>query len=424
MTPTVKELLSQGFISRLTRDPQANGCPVCTYSAEVLLPAPPVRTYPIATSWIAASGKHWTPERARAACVYEAAERYSATHHGNEPLISASYTELGDKAVSPDTLLHYSPRQYASRDMWNTAFGPCQYIPNEWHADDPIEWVACQDIRLDSLVYVPAGFCYLRYAPPEPKILFPNESTGCAAGPTIQEATVRAFLEVVERDAVALWWYNRTRRPGLDIESFGNGRVIRTREYLRSQGRTLYALDLTTDCRIPVIAAISSTQGGDAVMFGFAADFDPGVALERAVLELVQILGPAHTWTKNGMLEHYKLAPDRKAWVEYARLDDHSYLLPADGRSMSLSDFKTAVPKPEMRLQDCIERAKEIGARILVADLTREHVGVPVVRAIVPGFRSSWAQLGPGRLFDAPVHLGWRDRPCREDELNSFPFFL
>ena len=29
---------------------------------------------------------------------------------------------------------------------------------------------------------------------------------------------LQGFLELVERDAVALWWYNRTRQPAVDLE--------------------------------------------------------------------------------------------------------------------------------------------------------------------------------------------------------------
>ena len=38
------------------------------------------------------------------------------------------------------------------------------------------------------------------------------DSNGCAAGNTLEEAIVQGFLELVERDAYAIWWYNRLRR--------------------------------------------------------------------------------------------------------------------------------------------------------------------------------------------------------------------
>ena len=45
------------------------------------------------------------------------------------------------------------------------------------------------------------------------------DSNGCAAGSVLEEAVLQGLLELIERDAVALWWYNRLRRPAVDLES-------------------------------------------------------------------------------------------------------------------------------------------------------------------------------------------------------------
>ncbi len=41
-----------------------------------------------------------------------------------------------------------------------------------------------------------------------------------------------------------------------------------------------------------------------------------------------------------------------------------------------------------------------------------------MVRVIVPGLRHFYRRFGPGRLYDAPVALGFRKRPTRERDLN------
>jgi oxazoline/thiazoline synthase len=40
------------------------------------------------------------------------------------------------------------------------------------------------------------------------------------------------------------------------------------------------------------------------------------------------------------------------------------------------------------------------------------------VRVIVPGLRHFYRRFAPGRLYDVPVKLGWRDRPMLESEVN------
>jgi ribosomal protein S12 methylthiotransferase accessory factor len=36
----------------------------------------------------------------------------------------------------------------------------------------------------------------------------------------------------------------------------------------------------------------------------------------------------------------------------------------------------------------------------------------------VPGSRHFWPRYAPGRLYDVPVSMGWRQSPLSEDELN------
>jgi ribosomal protein S12 methylthiotransferase accessory factor len=371
------------------------------------------------------SGKGWSDGEARASCLGEATERHSAIFRGTEPCVVARYDDLRDRAVSPATLLQLSARQYASRDVWNAVFGTSQYLPEPWHEDDSLEWSVCSSLSTNSEVLVPAGACFLRYVPPQLKIIFPNETCGCAAAPTKDEAIVRAFLEIVERDAVALWWYNRCPRSAVAFDTFCDDRLMAAADYLARNGRSLHVLDLTSDFHIPVMAAISATSDGDAVLFGFSADFNAQTALLAAVAELFQILGPRRTWTKAAILQHYRLPVDRLAWTQFATLKNQKYLLPSSAPARTAAEFTHARPMtPEIRLEHCVAATGQLGLNLIVADLTRPSVGVPVVRVIVPGLRSSWPRLAPGRLYDVPVRLGWQAHPLPEEMMNPFPFFL
>jgi ribosomal protein S12 methylthiotransferase accessory factor len=61
---------------------------------------------------------------------------------------------------------------------------------------------------------------------------------------------------------------------------------------------------------------------------------------------------------------------------------------------------------------------------MIVLDQTREEIGLPVAKVIVPGLRHFWARYAPGRLYDVPVRLGWLPRATPEDDLNPIPMFL
>ena len=66
----------------------------------------------------------------------------------------------------------------------------------------------------------------------------------------------------------------------------------------------------------------------------------------------------------------------------------------------------------------CVNLAKRAGLDFLVLNQTRADIEVPVVRVIVPGLRHFYRRFAPGRLYDVPVKLGWREHPLSEHELN------
>lgn len=61
---------------------------------------------------------------------------------------------------------------------------------------------------------------------------------------------------------------------------------------------------------------------------------------------------------------------------------------------------------------------------MLVLDQTRPDIGLKVVKVIVPGMRHMWKRLGPGRLYQVPVKLGWLKEPLIENQLNPIPMWM
>jgi ribosomal protein S12 methylthiotransferase accessory factor len=254
-------------------------------------------------------------------------------------------------------------------------------------------------------------------------------SNGNAAGNTLEEAILQGFFELVERDAVALWWYNRVRRPPVDLDSFDEPYLRQLAAFLREeQQRDLWVLDLTSDLKIPVFAALSrrTDRQPEEILVGFGAHFDARIALLRAVTELNQML----TWVltdRDGKLlvKDSVDDPETLHWLKTATLANQPYLVPADGLSRRLADF------PECRTDDirddvlaCQALVEERGLEMLVLDQTRPDIGLPVVKVIVPGLRHFWARYAPGRLYDVPVQLGWLSEPLREEQLNPTPIFI
>src|SRR5436190_637361 len=72
-----------------------------------------------------------------------------------------------------------------------------------------------------------------------------DDMTGCAAGNTLEEAIVQGFLELVERDACAIWWYNRLQRAEIDLDELGDDYLRDVRARFAAMGRGLWLLDVT-----------------------------------------------------------------------------------------------------------------------------------------------------------------------------------
>lgn len=83
-----------------------------------------------------------------------------------------------------------------------------------------------------------------------------GDSNGNAAGNTQEEAILQGFMELVERDSVALWWYNCVKRPVVDLDSFDEPYLKALQDYYQTQHRE-WVLDITSDLKIPSFAAIS-----------------------------------------------------------------------------------------------------------------------------------------------------------------------
>ena len=155
-----------------------------------------------------------------------------------------------------------------------------------------IDWTPVWSLTRQEPRYLPTAFCYFNAPQPDGEPFCIGDSNGNAAGNTLEEAVLQGFLELVERDAVALWWYNRVKRPEVDLDSFADPYLDRVRAYLRDRGRDLWVIDLTSDLKIPVFAALSRETDGreERIVPGFGAHLDPHVALMRAVTEMNQML--------------------------------------------------------------------------------------------------------------------------------------
>ncbi|HEY9597758.1 MAG TPA: TOMM precursor leader peptide-binding protein, partial [Cyanophyceae cyanobacterium] len=233
-------------------------------------------------------GKGKTNLQAKASCLGEAIERYSGTYTGDEIRVRAQYSELGESAIHPYACIHYSESQYRTRHEWNQQHNFIQWVPELFDEEREIDWTPVWSLTHQVFKYLPTAYCYFGYPLPEDHCFCWPDTNGNAAGNTKEEAILQGFMELVERDAVALWWYNRLSRPCVQLDSFDELYLQNLKGYYKSLHRDFWVLDITSDLNIPTFAAISrrTNKQPEDILFGFGTHFDPKVALLRAVTEM------------------------------------------------------------------------------------------------------------------------------------------
>jgi putative methanogenesis marker protein 1 len=307
------------------------------------------------------NGKGATPAEARVSAVMEGIERYSAEIHDHE-IISGTYPELAGKgqAVDPRTL----------------------NLPRGADPDRQLPWVEAWDIVADEGVLVPAHAVFHplpRGCPP----LFRTNTNGLASGNTREEAVFHGLAEIVERDAWSL--VEVTKKPGPRITDPPPGLPAELLRKFAEAKVEVTVRDITSDLGIPTCAAVADDallRDPRLLTIGMGTHTSARIAYLRALTEVAQ----SRLTQIHGAREDTTTA-DVRTRMGYERVRRmNRYWFEAD----SEVPF-SAIPSGEYD-----DFLKDIGAivsalgragmpRVLVADLTRPEIGVPVVRVIVPG---------------------------------------
>lgn len=267
-------------------------------------------------------GKGTTDLDAKVSAVCESLERYSGQLQGDELRVRASMLELADAAVHPNDVLLYDRRQFGTTDASTPMF---QQVDDPFDESAEVDWTPLWSLTARRHRYLPTSLLYFdcsperEVPPPAGARMATADSNGNAAGSCLEDAIVQGFLELVERDAVALWWYNRTPAAGVDLMSCGDDWVRSQVLVHESLHREMWVLDLTSDLGIPVMAALSRRvdDGREDITFGFGAHLDPQVAVRRAVAELAQML-PGVVGRGCGDLDFRVDDPEADSWYRYA----------------------------------------------------------------------------------------------------------
>ena len=323
------------------------------------------------------AGSGLSPQRAFESCIGEGIEYLSQFVQADDPVLRGPFSEY---------------RQACGADVGDFIAGVL--AASAINADRSIAWVPARGPS-GGAMHFPLDLCFRRRASEQDFKPPLKLSTGCAAGPTAEAATLRGLLELVERDAVALWW-----RGGLAAGSNGSSATAADLLAQLRRGATerkTWFLDITTDLEIPAVAALSARADGYGFCFGFGARLNFADAACAAIFELCQVeLGQHVVAAKrqesgDGALNESDLRQFRRGTFFDTR--SCALLQPEDG-PQSLATEQTSLSN----LQDALERLQARDIAVYTIDLTRPQFGIPAVRVLAPTLQLEPCQIVGARL--------------------------
>jgi ribosomal protein S12 methylthiotransferase accessory factor len=334
------------------------------------------------------SGVGLTFGQAFESCVGEGVEFISQFATPDDTLVSMTADEaLADAAP-------------ALRALWER-LRPSRHDPDAV----PGAWTRTARLADGAAVWLPSDLCLRRPAyvrtiePPWPL------STGCGAGTDPLGATLHGLLELVERDAVALWL-----RGGLSARHVlpGPGALL---GQLRGKvtARRTWLLDITSDVGVPVVAAVACNDDGFGLCRGYACRPTLTAAADAALMELAQ------------MELAYRLSATKRAVRGEAALNDTDHQHIRRYRAVDVAATPLLHPKvPPSPSHDVLsydriavlaevrKRLETVGVEVYALNLTRSALGISVTRTLAPGLEMGLAGA-PGPRLDAAAEKSGAD---------------
>jgi ribosomal protein S12 methylthiotransferase accessory factor YcaO len=324
------------------------------------------------------NGKGTTRADAHAGALMEAIERHAGERYDG-PVIASSHYNLRTEHACVDPLEIHVPmvRNYSEHLM--------------------LEWVEGFDLMTRRPTFAPLNCVVAPYNSDSGLALFYTSTNGLASGNSRAEAVCHALCEVIERDATALAMARADVRSAVAALLAGLGfdaalpaepappislrglprRAAALVRKLQQAGLEVQLQNLTSTIGIPTIGCTIVDPQGPAVFnthAGCGTHPDARIALTRALTEAAQ---SRLTGIQGGREDLPAFVPPAGAPVETR----HS-----DVQAISFDELASCqLPSVNEDVEFIIERMRQSGFdQVVVVDITRADVGIPVVRVIVP----------------------------------------
>lgn len=214
-------------------------------------------------------GSSFNNNLAKVKAVAEFLERLAAYNPNIKKLIRCDFSEK--KCINPSLFVHHKDMQKKQEKDYNINF-----------------WSSAFDYISKKRVLVPAQVVYLHNKlSRENGILMEQITTGTALGDGYAMAFHNGLMEVIERDAFMIAYYNK--RKIKRVEGF-SGIIRSVVDYLNKYQLEVFVFDITNDINIATFMSILVDRSGlgPAISTGLKSGFNYEETIIGSILEAVQ----------------------------------------------------------------------------------------------------------------------------------------
>ena len=224
-------------------------------------------------------------------------------------------------------------------------------------------------------IYIPAQLVFYMTNFDEPRLEGDQSANGLASGTNITEAKRQGLLEIFERHSFYTTHFDHRRCLVLETD-IPEIKAVFNSDELKKRGITIQFANITARFGIPVYKAFIEVDG--QIIVGFGADLNSKIAITRALGELLpNIFTYEH---ELGSITESRLGKPAQKIRHLKDLPPRSMDMEDD---LALPNYSTGNVEADV---DMLERLLlRNGLNPMYVNLTLRHLGVSVVRVIIPG---------------------------------------
>ncbi len=403
------------MIREIIETPPVFGEPIIfCYGAWGYVKSNPEYHYP--ETYVSGSGKAFSRQEAYQKCVAETIEHICAFDLALDGLPLAAWKELKSQAVHPDNLPGYSPSQFQLPNF------PCAPFTEETR----VRWIKGHSLTNHQEIWVPHQYVkiYRQQLKDEPLIFWAN-SSGHAAGLTLEQAVLNGIYEVIERDAFSLLWLNQLTLPRVDLEQPPDHTLaVLFKEKFHKIHLKWSVVNMTTDLSVPAFLVVLRQNHGKGPLLCLSAcsGLDSSQAVQHALLEaaacrnyLISLQGKLQKEILNCQIEEaFKRVHNFEDHMALSMREDYLPFASFIDSSSSILDLNSlpnlSSGNISQDLEQCVSLLKGKGYEVIYVEITNEEAvryGLKVVKVIIPGLQ--------------PLHSGYLMEPLKNRRLYEYP---